>query len=375
MSPSLIALQIRGRGPWLVRPDGLVLASKGGRAVPERSAVGELQPGDYVGIPYGGIWTNSAAQLPVLPVRRLYGTEKDITVPGRMTTELAFLLGAYLAEGHTNRNNWSVVITNSVEAVLVRAQRAWASEFCLSSRITKAPGRCMGLVVSGKRLVEYMELLACGSRASNKSVPRVIAEGTRGHALAFLQGVALDAYVTHTGAAKWAICLESEVAIRGLQELVTRLGIVNAQIPKYNRTYDKTYFELYAAGAQGQALSRLVPFMEPDKRQRAEAYLAETYGPGAADAIPGLDGPSLYAMVPPGRCGPNGRGTGRQVFRHLCDPRTTRVTRASIVRAADRGAELPDWLQSIIEKNIHFSPVVAVEHDSGRGGAMHGQSL
>ena len=154
---------------------------------------------------------------------------------------------------------------------MLRAQRAWLDVFGLQARITRQPDRCTGLVVSSKRLVEFMELLQCGSRASNKKVPCVIAEGRRDHALAFLQGAALDAYVTHAGAAKWAICLESHPAIDGLQDLVTRLGVVNAQISKYNRTYDKTYFELYAAGARAGAAGRC-RFLNDGRR--ANAYLS-----------------------------------------------------------------------------------------------------
>jgi hypothetical protein len=286
-------------------------------------------------------------------------------------TELAFVLGAYFAEGHTVRGTWTVVITNSVEDVLLRAQRAWRQVFDLNSRITRAPGKCMGLVASSKRLVEFLEMLQCGSRARHKRVPDVIACGTREHALAFLQGAALDAYVTHAQAAKWAICLDSAGAINGLQDLVTRLGVGNAQIPKYNRTYDKTFHELYAPGTQGQKLCRLVPFLEPDKQARAEAYLAKQYGPSAADVIPGLDGPSLYTMVPAGTCGRKGRGTGRQAFRHLCDPRTTRVTRSSVMRAIERGADPPAWVREIMDKNIHFAPVVSRERRDLTVAAPH----
>lgn len=277
-----------------------------------------------------------------------------------MNADLAFLLGAYLAEGHTTRSNWSVILTNSVEDVLLKAQQAWWDVFGLRARITRQPDRCMGLVVSSKRLVEFMDLLGCGSRASNKTVPKSVMDGQRADALAFLQGAALDAYVTHTRAAKWGICLESHEAIDGLQDLVTRLGVVNAQIPKYNRTYEKTYFELYAAGAQGQTLCREAPFLEPDKFARAEEYLSKAYGPGANDVIPGLDGQSLYESVPPGRSGRNGRGTGRQALTHLCDSRTRMVSRRSAERAREAGAVLPPWAQQILSEGTHFAPIVSV---------------
>lgn len=359
MSSKFVELRVRGRGRRTVEANETVLASKQGEAIPETTSVGTLRAGDYVGIPYGGAWSIRATSMPTLPDRPCRGSEKRIAFPAEMTNELAFLLGAYLSEGHTTRSNWSVILTNSVEDVLIRAQEAWWTEFGLRARVTRQPSRCTGLVVSSKRLVEYLELLGCGSRASNKRVPQVIADGTRNHTLAFLQGAALDAYVTHTHAAKWAICLESEAAIRGLQDLVTRLGIVNAQIPKYNRIYDKTYYELYAAGAQGQALSRAVPFLEPDKKRRAEEYLAKTYGPGAADVIPGITGRSLFDLIPAGRGGLGGGG-GRQKLAYMCDPRTRMVTRASVARAVTSGAILPDWLRLILRGEVRFAPVVAI---------------
>ncbi len=104
--------------------------------------------------------------------RRCRGSEKSIRYPAKLTTELAFLLGAYLSEGHTTRSNWSVIVTNSVMSVLERVEQAWLDVFGLKARITRQPGRCTGVIVSSKRLVEYMDVLGCGSRASNKRVPQ-----------------------------------------------------------------------------------------------------------------------------------------------------------------------------------------------------------
>ena len=354
-----VTLSIRGRGLRKFAPEQTLLVSKAGDGIPIETPVGQVRAGDWVGIRYGGTWSELPAALPFAKPRATRGSEKKIRTPEVMSTELAFLLGAYLAEGHTTRSNWSVILTNSVEEVLIRAQQAWWDVFGLRARITRQPDRCMGLVVSSKRLVEFMDLMECGGRASHKRVPRFVLEGRRDHALTFLQGAALDGYVSHTGAAKWAICLESHAAIDGLQDLLTKLGIVNAQIGKYNRTYDKTYFELYAAGAQGQEVCRVAPFLEPDKLARAEAYLGKAYGVGAADVIPGIDGPSLYRLIPQGRSGCNGRGTGRAALSYLRDPRTRMVTRRSFERVEERGAVLPPWVQTILRERIRFAPAVS----------------
>lgn len=354
-----IHLALRGRGTRPFESKSRLLVSAGGVGQPVETPVDEVQVGDWVGVTYGGEWPPAPALVPQPSYGPIRGSEKAITIPPRMTEDLAFLLGAYLAEGHTTRSNWSVILTNSVVSVLEKAQTAWRDVFGLESRITREPGRCTGLVVSSKRLVEFMDGLAIGSRAANKAVPHCILDGSREHALAFLQGAALDAYTTTSTASKWAICLESSKAIDGLQDMMTKLGVTNAQIPKFNRQMNKTYYELYAPGRAGQELCRLVPFLEPDKENRARAYVAATLGGGTADVIPGVIGRELYDMVPRGKGGRNG-GRGRQKLRHLRDPRTARVCRSSVKRAREAGATLPDWLDRLLESTVRFSPVVDV---------------
>jgi hypothetical protein len=333
--------------------------STGGFGQPVETPVDAVRVGDWVGVTYGGEWPSAPALVPRPAYGPIRGSEKAITIPRVMTGDLAFVLGAYLAEGHTIRSNWSVILTNSVIEVLEKAQAAWREVFGLNSRITRQPGRCTGLVVSSKRLVEFMDGLIIGSRASNKAVPQCILDGTREHVLAFLQGAALDADTTTCTASKWAICLESSKAIDGLQDLVTMLGVRNAQIPKFDRQMNKTYYELYAPGRAGQELCRLVPFLEPDKASRASAYVAEHLGAGTADVIPGVVGRELYDMVPTGKGGPSGGG-GRQKLRHLRYPRTTRVCRSSVRHAQEAGAVLPEWLDGLVSSPVKFSPVVDV---------------
>ena len=124
------------------------------------------------------------------------GTRSRSRLPHRDVEELAFLLGAYAAEGHTISSNWTITITNSVPEVLERVRRAWESEFGLRARITAEPGRCPGVVVASKTVVEFMAALGCGSRASEKRIPDAVLCSPREMVLSFLQGLALDAYVT-----------------------------------------------------------------------------------------------------------------------------------------------------------------------------------
>lgn len=356
---SPVEIHLRGRGQTLLDADDVVLASRGGEDPPRPTPACALRVGDFVGIEYGGVWAEASPPLPRQFDRDLYGSEKPITIPESMSTELAFLLGAYLSEGHTTRRTWTVVVTNSVDSVLERVQAAWLDIFGLQARISRQPGKCPGVVVASKRLVQWMDQLGCGSRARDKAVPEIINWSTREEVLAFLQGSALDAYTTHTSpSSKWAICLESAHAIAQLQDLLTRLGVANSQIAKWNKAYEKHYYELYAAGPWGQDLCKLVPFLEPDKQARALDYRALTFRSRHSDVIPGISGPQLYALVPRGVNGRNGKGTGRQALNHLNDPRSTHVTRASVIRAKNRGANLPGWLDEALTTDIRFVPVI-----------------
>lgn len=363
----LTILAVRGRGTRGYSPEQQLLVSKQGEDPPALITATAVEVGDFIGTTYGRDLPDTAPVVPRLPERRLRGTEKRIDVPARLTEELAFFLGAYMAEGHRNRSNWTVVITNSVIEVLERVQSDCRAAFGLEGQIVRQHGKCPGFVVASKRLVELLDLLGSGSRASNKRVPGIIKESTHEHVLAFLQGVALDAYTCCRGLPRWAICLDSAAGINELQDLVTSLGIPNSQIAKWNGKYEKYYFELYMSGRAGQEFSRLVQFLEPEKRERALQFRQmELNGADWTDVVPGVRGAELYELIPRGRGGRGGAGTGRQRFRHLCDSRTRHVTRVSVLRAESAGAELPSWLARLVTSNVRFSPVLATGPDALR---------
>lgn len=166
-------MRLRGRGERVFESEASLLVSRRGKEIPGDALARDVVAGDFVAISYGKTWVSGPAPLPVPPARQRYGSEKSIELPTEMTHELALFLGAYLSEGHTSRSNWSVVITNSVLGVLEQVRDTAASVFGLRGRINQPQTRCSSLVISSKRLVEFMELLGCGCRAAEKRVPAV----------------------------------------------------------------------------------------------------------------------------------------------------------------------------------------------------------
>jgi adenosylcobalamin-dependent ribonucleoside-diphosphate reductase len=326
-------------------------------------SLAEIEKGDSVAIQYGAeMWASAPADLRNIEVTPPYGSQKMIMLPREMTTELAFLLGAYAAEGHTNRSNWTIVITNSAPEVLERVREAWATVFGLEARITADPGKCPTVVVASKGVVEFMTALGCGSRSSDKRIPDAVLRSPREMVLAFLQGLALDAYVTTAAAPKWAICMDSPRLLDDLQAIMTNLDVMTGRVAKYNKEYRKYFHEVYAAGTQGQLMASLVHFIEPDKAARAAEYLKMNFGSGTADIVPGITGRELYELIPLRAPGKDETGwSWRARFTFLRDPRTRQVTRTTLERLSTLpGVRLPAWLMQVLDGNLHFSPVESV---------------
>jgi len=324
----------------------------------------EIEPGEYVAVQYGAeLWSALPARFddhrPIAP----HGSQTSVTLPSQMTEELAFLLGAFVSEGHINRSNWTVVITNSVRDVLERVRAAWRQEFGVEARILEQPGKCPGVVLASKGVVEFLDYLGCGRRASEKRIPDAVLRSPRPMVLAFLRGLHLDAYAAVTGMKKLALCVDSPALLDDYQAVLTNLGIVHGRIRKYNREYDKTYDEVYATGEHAGRLAQLVPFLEPEKAARAERLPLTRSPHSTSDIVPGVTGRELYDLLPSG--GYPG-GLPKSIYwRFLLDARTTRVSRGTLARWADaKGVELPAWLQSVLDDGLHFSPVETVE-DAG----------
>lgn len=326
--------------------------------------VRELVPGDWVALSY-----DTDRAFPEEPVRlgsfslsASYGSQKSIRVPDVLDEDLALLLGMYASEGHTAKRTWTVVITNSVPAVLERAVEFWRSCFGIEARVAQYGRRCAGTVAASKAAVEVMTQLRCGARANEKRIPLGIMESPEPVVLSFLSGLWLDAYTSVSGVARWGLCLDSPALLDDLQTLLRRLGIVTGRVTKYNPTYDKSYDEVYATGDNAKRLVRLVPFLEPDKAAAAQRLLDCDIDirSNGADVVPLVHGSELFAEIPRGHSGRGGAGTGVAIkWRSLCDKRTVCPSRHMVERIAAAGYRLPPDVQRVLGEQLHFSPVAS----------------
>ncbi len=213
--------------------------------------VRDLAVGDWVALSYDSYdaFPEQPVTLGAFSLSPSRCNQKSINVPRVLDEDLALLLGMYASEGHTKLSTWTIDITNSVPAVLERAVELWRVCFGIEARVAQYGTRCASTVAASKSVVEVMNELRCGSRASTKRIPLGIMESPRPVALAFLQGLWLDAYTSVSGMARWGLCLDSPDLLDDLQTLLRRLGVVTGRVTKYNPKYDKSYDEVYATGA------------------------------------------------------------------------------------------------------------------------------
>ncbi len=326
----------------------------------------ELAPGDRVATKYGDeLWAGVAPRFDDFVATRQYGSQKAVSVPSAMTKELAFVLGAYAAEGHIARSNWTVRIANADENVIARLVHEAEQLFGFRPRVARQPGKCPSVDLSSKTLVEFLDYLGTGNGAANKRIPDAILRSPREMVLAFLEGLTLDSYLP-ASLPKWAICLASLGLLDDLQSILTNLGIVHSRVEKHNAEYDCTFDEVYVTGRHARRLLAQLQFPERHKALRAAEIVAGDFGQSTADVVPGVTGRQLYDFIPKGRSGRNGAGTGRsREFAYLKDARTQDVSRTSVERVAMLDdVELPEWLDQVLKDNLYFSPVASVQ-DAG----------
>jgi adenosylcobalamin-dependent ribonucleoside-diphosphate reductase len=322
----------------------------------------EISVGDYVAVQYGSeMWSPLPARLGSYLPASVDESWREITVPYEMSEELAFFLGAYASDGHVDRLEGTVTITNSVELVLEEVQVAAKSCFGIDGEIDRLDGRCSSIRFASAALVELLEHLGCGLSAGAKRIPDAVLRSPRPMVLGFLRGLLLDAHITVAAAPKWAICLDSSELLDDLQAVLTNLGVVHARARKYNASFDSHYEEIHASGEHAQSLVRLVEFVEPGEATRAAKLLQRRFGNHATgDVVPGIAPSDLYRLVPYHAQNESGVPL-RAEFKYLADHRTHAVTRRTVERLRRLpGVELPSWLRTVLDDGLHFSPVVSV---------------
>jgi adenosylcobalamin-dependent ribonucleoside-diphosphate reductase len=311
----------------------------------------EIELGDFIAIRLGAeMWSSENARFDDFQPSPLYGGQKVIDIPHEMTPELARLLGYYIAEGNMTRSNWTVRITNNDLGVLQRCQRLLRDLFGLESQIvTDARNGVTSVVATSKTLVEFLEYLGCGGKASEKQIPWAVLQSRREVVQAFVSALWLDGYIRQDGMV--AICLASEKLLRQLQIVLNNFGIRANLIRKYVKTTDRFYTELNLFGESVVRFAALFDLDEAHKRERlAESVQHANHGAVHSDVVPCFR-EQIQATIRAAR--------RTYLWRQIFDPRTQHLSWNTVAHFYQH-YPLSE-LEEIVNNNIHFVPVVEIE--------------
>ncbi|MBS3070205.1 V-type ATP synthase subunit A, partial [Candidatus Micrarchaeota archaeon] len=146
---------------------------------------------------------SSGINLPTLKqVKRVYGYYKmplpaiklvrgdrrgaEVTIPTRMTSELAEFLGLFIAEGYL-RGNRTLVFTNSDEKLLSRFAELSQKLFGASTRVERQKDKTPNVLLSSRAVIEYMKGIGADGNASTKRIPQAIISASNDCIASFLR--------------------------------------------------------------------------------------------------------------------------------------------------------------------------------------------
>ena len=199
--------------------------------------IAELAVGDYVVLDRtDALWPEQAADLrPLFPTIANARTQCH-TLPESLGEDLAFLMGALLAEG-TFRDE-VIEFTNTVGDYADQFVQAWKRAFptCRLHIFEREPvgygkKRFLQIQIVSKHVRAFLNALGLAGRSAERLVPELILRSPKTVAAAFLRGLFEgDGAVERSGHSLLRVNLSARnrVMLRQAQSLLLRFGIVTA---------------------------------------------------------------------------------------------------------------------------------------------------
>lgn len=343
------------------------VSGEDGRARLQWKTIGQLRVGDWLVLDRSErLWPQGLVDLiPYHPVLPVGSRVQRHALPVHLTEDLAFLLGALVAEGTLRPN---VVEFTSTPGEYADAFRdCWQRTFpsCRLHTFLRQPvsyGKrpFWQMQVVNRQVIAFLERLGLRGKSGEREVPEVILQAPQPVAAAFLRGLFEgDGSVGRPLKAGlrsgvWVLlCAKHRRLLAQVQVLLLRFGIVSS----VREDRGRGMWRLYICGRDDvQRFIAKIGFLSQTKRQALACALAAQRGRtlSTSDAVPFV-GSYVRAHAR--------RGQREWVARHNVD-RLGRL-RAALPRLA---AVLdPDDLRLVadaLERGYLYEPVVAIE-DAG----------
>ena len=251
-----------------------------GRITLTWKTIAELAVGDYVVLDRSAnLWPKQPVDLhPFYPSVLPKSREKQHTLPETLDEDLAFILGALLAEG-TFRDQ-VIEFTNTPGDYAEHFIQAWKRVFptCRLHIFEREPvsyGKkpSLQIQVVSQRVMAFIQALGLSGRSAQRQIPEVILRSPRNVVAAFLRGLYEgDGAVEKSGRSLLRINLtaSNRLMLRQVQTLLLRFGIVAAL--REDRT--RNMHRLLISGSDNLTLfSREIGFTSVNKSRTLDAIL------------------------------------------------------------------------------------------------------
>ncbi|MCL5407749.1 MAG: V-type ATP synthase subunit A, partial [Candidatus Thermoplasmatota archaeon] len=174
---------------------------------------------------------------PPIP-KQLVGDRRSspVTIPSKITKELAEFIGYYVSEGYI-RGEETIVFTNSDERLLNRFSELVSLLFGLNSRLELQGDKTPNVLVHSSVLVKLLDLLDIGRIASTKQIPQLLLSSSQESLNAFLEAYFIGDGSFYEGNVE--LSTASPKLRNQLSYLLTRLGIIHTS---GTRTIDGTTY-------------------------------------------------------------------------------------------------------------------------------------
>jgi DNA gyrase subunit A len=236
--------------------------------------IGDLKLGDHLVLDRGtGFWPEKTVDTAHLHPVIAPGSRAQVhQLPSTLTSDLALLLGALVAEGTVRPEK--IEFTNT-EAVFSQSfQNAWASAFptCRLHVFERAPvsyGKKPFLQMQcvAQQVVGFLHNLGLQGKSSQREVPEAILRSPKAVAAAFLRGLYEgDGAVERSGQSllRVTLCSTNKNLLQTVQVLLLRFGIVTT----INHEVVRGNYRLLAVGEENlRAFSQQIGFVSEIKSQ------------------------------------------------------------------------------------------------------------
>jgi V/A-type H+-transporting ATPase subunit A len=172
--------------------------------------------------------------LPVPKLLRGARRGNEVSIPIKVTPELAELLGLFIAEGNI-RDEGTIVFTNSETELLERFSELCELIFGIRGKIIKQETRTPYVLINSRVLVKFLRSINASGPAAEKQIPGVILRSSDKVLASFLRGYYLGDGSFYKG--ELELSTSSDHLHIGLSYLLTRLGILHILARKEDRRY------------------------------------------------------------------------------------------------------------------------------------------